>query len=347
MVGFGVLLGVIVLGTLGYCLIEGWSLLDAVYMTVIALSTVGFGEVHHLSDRGRLFTIALIFMGILNMAFLVNSFTDAMIQGYFQEGFRLQRQRQLMNRLSQHYVLCGFGRTGAQIAEEFVLEQIPVVIIDRDEDVILRARNQGFLTVQGDATGDDVLIQAGIERALCLVTALPSDAENLYSILSARALNAQLRTIARANTAEAIQKLQRAGADMVISPQITGGKRMAAAALRPQVLDFVDGILSGNDRAFYLEEFRLEVGRCPYLGKTLGEAQLRSPSSGSGSGALVLAIRRHSGELCPDPAIDTMLQSGDVLICLGTGEQLRLLNQHLGPLPTDLPPREPQILTGS
>jgi voltage-gated potassium channel len=262
--GIVVLLGIILMGTLGYWSIEGWSLLDSTYMTIITLTTVGFSEIHNLSPRARVFTISLIFMGVINIAFLVNRFTEAVIAGYFQQGILLQRQKRLLESLSQHYILCGFGRTAQQIAMEFSAEKIAFVVLDVQRGAIEKAQQLGYTALQGDATLDDTLLQVRIDRAIGLVTTLPSDAENLYIVLSAKTLNPKLRAIARANAEEAVQKLQRAGADAVVSPYITSGKRMAAAALRPQVVDFVDGILTGSDRSFYLEEFRLEADRCTY-----------------------------------------------------------------------------------
>jgi voltage-gated potassium channel len=180
--------------------------------------------------------------------------------------------------------------------------------------------------VMGDATLDESLLTAKIDQAVCIVAALTSDAENLYTVLSAKTLNPQIRAIARASTEEAVKKLRRAGADEVVSPYITGGKRLAAAALRPQVVDFVDGILTGADRSFYMEEFRIEAETCSYIGQSLSEARLRSQS-----GALVLAIRRADRDLIVGPMGDTLLLEGDSLICLGTVEQLRALNQILSP----------------
>lgn len=325
--GMLALLLIILMGTLGYWWIEGWSLLDSAYMTVITLSTVGFSEINILSDEGRIFTISLIFMGVITIAFIANRFTEAVIQGYFRDGIGLQRQRKLIEALAQHYILCGFGRTGHQIALEFDLGQIPFVIVDSHTEAVALARQRGYLVCQADATLDETLVEVGVDRALCIVAALPSDAENLYTILSAKSLNPQIRAIARANTEEAIPKLQRGGADAVVSPYITGGKRMAAAALRPQVMDFVDGILAGNDRSFYMEEFRLEPGSCPCLGKTLQESQVRSAT-----GALVLAIRRKDGTLVAGPTGNTPLLPQDVLICMGTSDQLRRLNRLLSPL---------------
>ncbi|WP_448562082.1 potassium channel family protein [Trichothermofontia sp.] len=330
---FSLILG----GTLGYRLIEGWRWLDALYMTVITLATVGFGETYPLSDRGRIFTIGLILAGVVCIAYLANRFTEAIIQGYFQHGIRQRRQRRFMEQLFNHYILCGFGRTGRQVALEFAAEGIAFVVMDADPMSIELAQQRGYFAIQGDATLDASLQKLGIERAICLVTALPSDAENLYTVLSAKALNPGIRTIARANTEEGVQKLQRGGADAVISPYVTGGRRMAAAALRPQVMDFVDGILTGTDRTYYVEEYRLEPNTCTCLGQSLREARLRSQT-----GVLVLAIRRRDGKLIAGPTAETILEAGDLLICMGTAEQLRSLNQLLSPLRPDRfrPPRQ-------
>jgi voltage-gated potassium channel len=326
------LLGVALIGTLWYRLVEGWSWSDAAYMTVITLATVGYGETNPLGNRGRLFTISLILMGVITIGYIVNRFTEALIQGYFQEGIRLRQRRRLIDTLSDHYILCGFGRTGHQIALEFKAEGISFVTIDSQLEQVVAAQELGYVAVQGDATLDETLFKVGIERAICLVAALPSDAENLYTVLSAKTLNPNIRAIARASTEEALKKLKRAGADAVVSPYITGGRRMAAAALRPQVLDFMDGILTGSDRSFYLEEFLIEPQTCPVVGQTLREARLRSQS-----GALVLAIRREDGELIAGPTGDTPLLAGDMLICMGTAEQLRELNRILSPLRSHWP----------
>jgi voltage-gated potassium channel len=333
------LFGVALVGTLWYKLVEGWSWSDAAFMTIITLSTVGYGETHPLGDRGRLFTIALILMGVISIGYLVNRFTEALIQGYFQEGIRLRQRYRLIDTLNEHYILCGFGRTGRQIALEFKAEGIPFVIVDSQSDQLEAARELGCMAFQGDATLDDTLHNVRIERSICLVAALPSDAENLYTVLSAKSLNPQIRAIARASTEEAVQKLQRAGADAVISPYISGGRRMAAAALRPQVLDFMDGILAGSGRSFYLEEFLLDSQTCPIVGQTLREAGLRSQT-----GALVLGIRRADSTLLVGPTGDTQLLAGDLLICLGTAEQLRQLNRILSPLRSHWP-RTPKLST--
>ena len=326
------LIGVFFLGTLGYRAIEGWHWSEAAYMTAITLSTVGFSEVHPLDERGQIFTIALIAMGIVSIGYIANRFTEALIQGYFQETMRLRQYRHSIETLTDHYILCGYSRTGRQIAREFRAEGVPFVIINSNLETTEEARAEGYTVLQGDATLDENLHQVKVEKATCIVTALPSDAENLYVVLSAKTLNPQIRAIARANTEEAVQKLQRAGADAVVSPYVTGGIRLAAAALRPQVMDFVDGILTGADRSFYMEEFLIEPERCNCIGLTLRDTNLRGQS-----GALVLAIRRRDGTLIGGPTGDTIVHAGDVLICIGTAEQLRSLNKILSPLQRRFP----------
>lgn len=321
------LAGVVLAGILWYKLVEGWTWLDAVYMSVITLATVGFAEVQPLGARGRIFTILLILMGVVVIGYILNSFSEALIQGHFQAGIRLRQRRKLMDSLNNHYIICGFGRTGKQVAAEFSIERIPFIVVDSDDYSIQEAQQLGFITYQGDATQDQVLQRVGIERATCLVAALPSDAENLYTVLSAKTLAPKIRTIARASTEEAVQKLQRGGADVVVSPYITGGKRMAAAALRPQVVDFLEGILSGGDRTVYVEEFLISPEDCPKVGQTLGQTQLRLKS-----GALILAMRRADNTLIVGPNADTVICPGDLVIGMGTSEELRRLNQILSPL---------------
>lgn len=326
-VGIGVLAIIFMLGTLWYRIIEQWSWLDAAYMTAITLSTVGFGEIYPLKEKSRFFTMVLILMGLITIGYIVNRFTEALIEGYFQQRIRLRQERQLIENLDQHYIVCGFGRMGRQVTTEFEAENIPFAIVDSNLNQVEAAKQLGYVAVHGDATLDDSLLKVQIEKAVCLVAALGSDAENLYTVLSAKTLNPKIRAIARASTEEAVKKLQRAGADAVVSPYITGGRRLAAAALRPQVMDFVDGILTGTDRSFYMEEFFIDPNICPHVGQSLREARLRSQS-----GALVLAIRRADGTLIAGPTGDTVILAQDVLICMGTAENLRQLNQILGPI---------------
>ncbi len=332
--GLWILGGVTLAGTIGYRLIEEWSWIDSAYMTIITLSTVGFTEVQPMSSSGRVFTIALILMGLTSFGYIANRFTDALINGYFRQSLQLRQRQHVISQLFQHYIICGFGRMGQQIASEFRSEDVPFIIVDMQAEAIEAAEQFEYPILQGDATLDDTLIRAGIERATCIIAVLPSDADNLYTVISAKALNSQIRVISRANTKDALKKLQRGGADAVVSPYITGGRRMAAAALRPQVIDFVDGMLSGRNRSFYMEEFLIDPQSCPWVGQTLRESRLRGIS-----GVLVLAIRRADGFLIGGPTGDVQILPQDHLICMGTAEQLRRLNQFLSPLNTLRPPR--------
>lgn len=322
-------------GTLWFWLVEKWSLLDSAYMTMITLSTVGFGEVNPLDERSRLFTMVLILTGILVIGYMVNRFTEAFLQGYFQYGIRLRQKRKVIDKLEGHYILCGFGRMGSYVAKEFNDEGIPFIILDSEQEEVEKASQMGYLAIQGNATLDEYLLLAKVETATCVVAALSSDADNLYTVISAKALNPNIRAIARASTEEAVKKLERAGADAVVSPYMTGGKRLASAALRPQVMDFVDGILSGGEKSIYLEEFLLDEKTCPCLGQTLIEAGLRAKS-----GALVVAIRRSNGILIAGPTGGSTMEAGDSLICMGTAEQLKILNNILMPISSPRIPKK-------
>nr|WP_318728231.1 NAD-binding protein [Roseofilum sp. Guam] len=314
-------------GTIGYMVLEKWSFPDAFYMTIITLTTVGYGEVEPMESRGRIFTIALIFFGVISIGYIVNRFTEAFLQGYFQDGIRLRQKQKVLKNLINHYIICGFGRTGQQIALEFHEEGVPFVIVDSSPEALEAAQSLGYLILQGDATLDDTLHRAGINQACCLVAALPSDAQNLYTVLSAKSLNSQIRTIARVSTDEAALKLYRGGADAVVSPYTTAGRKMATAALRPQVMHFVDGMITGKNRSLLIEEFGIDSDRCPYIGQSLQQMQLRSRS-----GVLVLAIRRQDGTVIGAPTGETLLLPQDLLICMGTSEQIRRLKQLLSPL---------------
>jgi voltage-gated potassium channel len=329
---FAVIFGVMTLGTVGYMVIEGWNFLDSLFMTVITLSSVGYGETRPLDTPGRIFTIVLILMGVAALGNLLSQLARAVAEGYFQEGLQGRRRFRMLSKIENHYIVCGYGRIGQQVCRDFVAEGAAFVILEKDPDLVRKAEQDGFLALPGDASSDETLLEAGIERARCVLSALPSDAENLYVVLSAKILNPKILAIARASSDEGALKLERVGADKVVSPYVTGAKRMAALALRPQVIDLLETVSIGGSQA-YIEEFLLpKVDKeftCPYLHKSLKEAELRSKS-----GALVLAIRRDSGDFIGNPTADARLEPGDLLICMGTGEQLRKLAQVI--LPTNL-----------
>ncbi len=234
---------VVVFGTTGYMLIERWGFLDSLFMTTITLSSVGYGETHPLHDSGRVFTIVLIMGGVAALGNLINQLAWAVSEGYFQEGINLRRRIKMISNLDQHYIVCGYGRIGQQIAKDLAAEGAPFVVIEKNPEQVRLVEEQGYPALVGDASTDQMLNQAGIERARCVLCALPSDAENLYIVLSAKLLNPKVVVISRSASAEGAAKLAKIGADRIVSPYLTGAKRMATLALRPQGVDLLDTLL--------------------------------------------------------------------------------------------------------
>ena len=221
----------LVVGTVGYVTIEGYGLLDAVYMTVITITTVGFNEVETLSAAGRVFTIVLALGGVGTILYGLGSLVEFVINAQLSGAFKRRAVKRQVDKLEGHYVICGYGRVGESVARHFAAHSADFVVIDSDADALVRAEGEGFLTVEGDATKDEALENAGIKKAKGVVAAVGSDAGNIYVTLSARVLNHQLLIVARASSAESVDKLRRAGADRVVSPYGIGGRQMAALLL--------------------------------------------------------------------------------------------------------------------
>jgi len=230
---------VIAFGTAGYQLIEGWNFLDALYMTIITLTTVGYREVHELSSRGMIFTIVLLMVGVGTFLYALSAGAKIILEGELQELFGRKRLEKKIKELKGHYIVCGYGRMGKIICRELKAKNVPFVAIERNGD-FLNNRLDDFLGISGDATNDDILREAGIERAKGLISVLPNDALNLYVVLSARELNPDLHIVARAGEEGSENKLLRAGADKVVSPYHIGGLRIAHTILRPAVVDFIE-----------------------------------------------------------------------------------------------------------
>ena len=313
----GVLLCTVLLGTAGYVLLEGWTIVEALYMTAITITTVGFMEVRPLSDLGRLFTIGVIFLGVGTVAYALGSLVEYAVATQLPDTLARRRRRRMLERMSDHYIICGFGRVGRQIAEEFSNLGAPFVVLDAEPKAIDACISEGYVCVQGDATADAALIEAGIGRAKGLLTALDSDAENMYVVLSARELRPDLFIVARADLDASEPKMRRAGANRVISPYALGGRRMAALATRPNVVQFLDVVTHSQDLELWLEEVVVEPSS-PLAGLTLQEAQVRQQT-----GALVLAVFEPDGKMVPNPPPDMRLAVGARAIALGTRAQLR------------------------
>jgi voltage-gated potassium channel len=311
------------LGTGGYMMLEGWRLLDALYMTVITLSTVGFTEVHPLSDAGHLFTIALILTGVSTAAYAVGTVGEFVIGGRLSGALRRQRMQHEIDRLEGHYIICGYGRVGRQVVDELDARGTRSVVIEPSDEAC-PSDGQGPLRIRGDATDDRALRAAGIDRAAGLVSAAGDDAINIVVTLSARALNADLLIVARAIQPEAEDKLRRAGATHVISPYRIGGQRIVTQLLHPRITDFLDLVMHRGSLELWLEEITVAADG-PANGRTLGETRIWGHD-----GVKVLAVGRLGGELLTSPGGDHRLTAGDVLIALGTLEQLEAARREAG-----------------
>jgi voltage-gated potassium channel len=306
-----------VAGTIGYVLIEGWGPWDAFYMTVITVTTVGYGEVHPLSEAGRAFTVVVLLTGVGAFFYAFTLFMTLLAQGGLLEGRERKRLVRMLDKLQDHFILCGFGRMGEIIAHEFARQKVPFVVIERNPERMHLAMEQGFLAVEADASNEEVLRRVRIDRARGFVAAVSTDAENVYAVLSARLLKPDLFIVGRAETEDSRVKLKRAGADRVISPYHLGGLQLAQTALRPAVVDFVQLATSSENMDLNLEQVHIVDGS-PLAGQNLVDAGLRQRF-----GVVVVGIRRADGRMDFNPAPETAIRPGDDLVVLGRAASLK------------------------
>ena len=324
--GFLFLVIIILIGTIGYSLIQKWDFLDSLYMTVITITTVGYGEVSKLSMPGKVFTIGLIASGAGTAAYIVGSLSRMMIEGEIR---RLLGKRKLGKRiqtLKDHYIVCGCGRIGNLICKEFTksTKQVTFVVIENDPDVIEKIENEKYLYVQGDSTEEDVLIKAGIMNAKGLVTAVSSDSDNVYITLTARELNPKLFILARASEENVEKKLLRAGADKVMSPYYIGGRRMAQTILRPAVVDFIE--LAVHDRSMELQLEEINVRKSSkFIGVSLKDSGIRQDL-----GLIIVSIKKLSGDMEFNPSSESKIELGDTVLALGEKKNLLRLEKIMG-----------------
>lgn len=310
--------GVIVIGTAGYVVIEGWSALDALYMTVITVTTVGFREVGPLGEAGRAWTMLLAIAGVGLLFGFVGVMAEALVMEATSGEREARRMAREVDALGGHFVLCGYGRVGSTVARELRHDGEQVVVIDVLPESLDRARADGFLVVGGDATDDETLRAAGITRAAGLITTVDSDASNVYVILSSRAMNPGLFIVGRANAAGAEAKLMQAGADRVVSPYTMAGHRIAGLALRPRVVDYIDAALSHGELAFALEQVTAREGDS-IVGASVGELRDR--------GIFTLAVVRADHGYDANPAPDRRLAAGETVIVSGGAALLGTLRE--------------------
>lgn len=316
------LLAVLMSGASGYQLIEGWSFFDGLYMTVITVASVGYGETHPLSDSGRIFTMVLILFGSGISIYSVSMLTALIVEGELTDVLKRMKMNKEIDRLKGHYIVCGDSQTGRYAIEELLKTKKPFVVIETDKHKITLLTERGILCIEGDATADAVLLAAGIERAGGLFSNLHTDAENLFVVLTAKGLNPGLRVVSKAVDEESRQKLIKVGADRVVLPNAIGGLRMVSEMIRPSVVTFLDLMLRSKDKTIRVEEISLAAGS-PYIGQTLGETGLLAMPD-----VTVVALVVRAGEAYRfNPPHDTSLNKGMVIIVIGMVEVIEQIKR--------------------
>jgi len=314
-------------GAVWFALVEGYSIVDALYMTIITISTVGFKEVHPLDASGRMFTVLLIIFGLMVLTYTLGSLGALIVEGALQKFIGRQRMMRDIENMAGHYIICGHGRMGSILCLELVGEGVPFVIVENDAAQAEALAAKGYKVVEGDATQDEILVSAGLNRAKGLVAVLSRNEDNLYVTLSAREMcrgaNPDLYILSRATGQKAAQKIYRAGADRVISPYIIGGMRFVQALLRPSVYDFVDVVTQSGGLDLMFEEITIGVG------SGLDGVAVRDSNIRADYDVIVIAIKKPSGEMAFNPGPDNILEADDVLITLGEKKQLERLASAL------------------
>lgn len=311
---------VVGIGCTGYIVIAHYTFMEALYMALTTITTIGYGEVAPLGYAGRIFNMFYIVIGVATLLITLGALTQALIElelsGYFQN----RRRRRMIDNLKSHFLICGYGRVGRSAAAELKKSGVSILIVDRNEEKVERALHAGFLAVAADSTRDEVLRDVGIERARGLIATLGTDADNTYLILSAKALNPMIPISTRVNEEESERKLRRAGADVVFAPYTITGQRLSQSLLKPHVNEFIDFTTGGDvDLAIRIEQV-LVSATSEYVSKSLRQAQLRSDL-----GVIVLAIRKVSGQMIFNPPAEAEIDAGDHLIAMGEPGQLRRL----------------------
>lgn len=314
---------VLLIGTLGYRILLGWTWLEAFYFTVITISTVGYGEIHELGEADRVFTIFLMFTSVGIVMYSASALAEIVVETRFSGLRRRRRMQSRIDRISDHYIICGYGRTGSSVFNSLRRSRHPLVVVETSADKVAPLQEENLPVVVGDATEDECLNRAGIARARGLIAALGNDAENVYLILSARALNRNITIVSWATSVEAESKILRAGATHVISPYLIAGVRMAHLLETPHALAFFDHAMSRRTAEFQLGEILIR-GDSPLIENSLKSLNIRRDV-----GVIVVGIRRADGSFQFNPPADTVFQEGDMLIGMGSEQQLEQLREMI------------------
>jgi len=305
-------------GTFGYMVLERWGVLDSLYMTVITLSTIGFREVHEMDRGGRIFTILLILIGVGTVAYVLKTAIGIILEGEIRGILGRRKVNAKINRLNGHHIICGYGRMGKHICSEFAAAHYPFVVVEKNPEVVTEIQEKEFMVIQGDATNDEVMTAAGIERAAGLIVGVSSDAENLFIVLSARVMNPGLRIMTRSGEEGSEKKLRKAGADLVVSPYKISAAKIAQAIFRPHVSSFLETAVSQEAGL----DFKLDAVRISedsgYNGLQIRQSRIREEL-----GILIVAVKKEGGQLITSLTPETVLVAGDRLICVGKPDQMR------------------------
>jgi voltage-gated potassium channel len=319
-----VFLSTLLAGTLGYSAIEDWSFVDALYMSIITVTTVGFSEVHPLSEEGRLFTTLLILLGVACFTFSFGVITNYVIAGELRGLLGERKMRRLISSLRNHVIICGYGRMGHEMCLELQREGKSFIVVDENEDSVRQAQDDGYTAFRGDPELDETLTECGIERAIGLAAVSDSDAKNLMVVISSRGLNRGLRIVARASAEDAPEKFMRAGADSIYLPYRTAGRRLVQMMIRPEVVGFFEDIMH-DESALGVTFESLAISKGSELdGRTLQEAAIRQRT-----GVHIVGVKRLEGGLERDLTPSTVLRAGDTVFVMGQGDQLDELSKLL------------------
>jgi voltage-gated potassium channel len=321
-VALGLIMAMVSIGIVGFIVIENYTFFEAFYMTIITIATVGFQEVHPLSESGRLFTALLIITSFGTFAYAISAITKYVVEGEFNYYYKFYKVNNTINKLSNHVVICGYGRNGKQAATVLQSNHQQFVIIEKNETLVEQVREHGFLCVQGDCTQDELLHKTGISQARALITTLPIDADNLFVVLTARSINPNLTIISRASDDNSDKKLKIAGANNVIMPDRIGGAHMASLVIKPDVIEFLDHITGQGGPNINLEEIVFNELPEHLRNHTIKDLEVRNKS-----GANIIGFKTAKGEYVINPSADTKIIPGAKLFVLGTPEQVSKLRE--------------------
>lgn len=316
---------IIFIGTTGYVLIEHWNILDALYMTVITLTTVGYGEVHDVSKMGRIFTIFLVFFGFGFIIYVAGAVVQFMVEGRIRAILGRKILDRKINRLKNHYIVCGYGRIGRVLCKKLIIEPIDLVVVESNEDLVPVMEEDNVLYVFGDAADETNLLKAGIERAKGLVAVLATDADNVFLVLTARQISPDLNIIARAGREESKSKLLAAGANTVESPYDKGAISMAQRIIRPTVTSFLDFAFAHKRKDIQMEEMPVSAS------SNLVNIMLKDSGIRQNYNLILIAIKKPDGSMLFNPSFETTIQPDDTVIAVGENENLNKLEKILNP----------------